>query len=629
MSGRARHLVPAAAGLVLGMLAIGPGLMPGFVLSYDMVFVPDPRFTAMTFGGTGTVPRHVPSDAFVTALATVLPADLVQKSILLSIFVMACVSAASLVPVDHLLPRLVAGVCYAWNPFVAERLLIGQWALLLGYAALPWVVAAAARTAREATEAREARTARSGGRGWPGLAPPCALVCALVPAAIGGFAAMAVSGLTALTVAVAAPAAGRGARVRAAGRTAVVLVLLSLPWLVTGWLRPSGVPADPAGVDAFAARADTPFGSLGSLLLLGGIWNGETVPPGYGAAVTATAWLLVVLAALGAYALWTRQGRSGEFARPWAGGLAVAAVAGLAAAWSGAAAPGVLRSLIRWWPGFSVLRDGQQYVAPLAVAVAVGLGLLAAGVVRGLPRRPGLLGAFLLALPPVLLPTLLWGAAGRLQAVEYPEGWSRAREIIGSDRVRGDVVVLPWSHYRSPEWNHHRKVLDPWPRLLTRRVVVNDAVRVDGIVIPAEDPKARRIDALLQSAGPPTGPPTGPPAGPPTGPLTGPLRQAGVRYVLVDADSGAGAGAGTGADVDAVTRGIGARLPGAERVLDRAEIKLYRLPDPRPPTEETAPRWVVWMAWSAFVLVVAIAAFVCARGVSGITLFTLSPRKHD
>ena len=39
-----------------------------------------------------------------------------------------------------MLARLAAGVCYAWNPFVAERLLIGQWALLLGYAGLPWVI---------------------------------------------------------------------------------------------------------------------------------------------------------------------------------------------------------------------------------------------------------------------------------------------------------------------------------------------------------------------------------------------------------------------------------------------------------------------------------------------------------
>jgi len=117
-----RHLAAVLTGLGLGLAAIGPGLAPGFVLSYDMVFVPDPSFSRMTFGLTGVMPRHVPSDAFVTALSTVMPADLVQKLILLAIFVMACSAAASLVPSERLLPRLAAGVCYAWNPFVAERL---------------------------------------------------------------------------------------------------------------------------------------------------------------------------------------------------------------------------------------------------------------------------------------------------------------------------------------------------------------------------------------------------------------------------------------------------------------------------------------------------------------------------
>ena len=35
---------------------------------------------------------------------------------------------------------LAAGVFYSWNPYLAERLVMGQWAMLLGYAGLPWVL---------------------------------------------------------------------------------------------------------------------------------------------------------------------------------------------------------------------------------------------------------------------------------------------------------------------------------------------------------------------------------------------------------------------------------------------------------------------------------------------------------
>lgn len=512
----------AGTGFVLGMLAIGPGLAPGFVLSYDMVFVPHQTFGRATFGVTGMLPRHVPSDAFMTALAHVLPADIAQKAILLAIFTLACAAASVLVPSERLLPRLAAGVVYAWNPFVAERLLLGHWALLIGYAGLPLVVAAAAR----------------GDRRW--------LVPALLPAAIGGFAAWAVSGLVALVVAGrSAHAAGR--RVRELLGTALILLLVALPWLVPSLLRVAEAPADPAGVAAFAARADTSFGTLGSLLLLGGVWNGETVPAAYGDVVTSSAWLLVVAGALAAYA-WGRR----------IPGLGAVAAAGFAVAAFGAVAPGVLRALIGFWPGFALVRDGQQFVAPLAVVVAVGAGL----AVDRLPdwTAPGLL------IPLILLPGLAWGAGGRLRAVHYPADWARARAVVAADP--GDVLVLPWEAYRSYPWNRGRRVLDPLPRFLPSRVIVNDGVHVGlpgggGIALDAEDPRARELDAVVRSGAP----------------LTDALAARGVRYVAID----------TGIP--------DSRLTGAEPLLRGPDLVLYRIPMKVSVRESHTAQLPVYIAW--------------------------------
>ena len=542
-SGWRRHAPAALTGLGLGLLVLGPGLAPGFLLSYDMVFVPDPAFTRLTFGLTGTVPRHVPSDAAVTALAQAVPAWIVQRAVLLAVFVMACTAAASLIPARRLLPRLVAGVCYAWNPFVAERLLLGQWALLLGYAALPWVLVAAAGAGE-----------RGGGR---------RLVRALLPAAVGGFAALTVSGLAAVPTVL-----GQGRRPRHGGRrgggpsgrqggrrdalrgsakggakVVAALAVLSLPWLVPGLLRPGGVPGDEVGVQAFAARADTPFGTLGSLLLLGGVWNGETVPVGYGAPVTAALWALVVIGGLVAFAgLRERVG-------PWWRGAAIAAAAGYAVAALGAVAPPVLAGAIGLWPGFAVFRDGQQFAAPLAVVVAAGLGLAADRAVEARYRAVAV-GALLA--PVVLLPSLAWGAAGQVRPVEYPAAWARAKQIMRDDRTPGDVLVLPWAAYRSYPWNRGRRVLDPLPRYLDRRVVMNDAVSVGGTTVPPEDPKAVRLDGPIRAGGP----------------LTGVLRDAGVRYVVVDAPGAAEAPA-AGPE----------RLPGARRLVQDGDFVLYRIPD--------------------------------------------------
>jgi hypothetical protein len=515
---RGRHTVVAAgAGFVLGTLAIGPGLAPGFVLAYDMVFVPHPVFTKATFGLTGMLPRHVPSDAVVTALSHLAPADVVQKAILLAIFVLACASASTLVDSDRLLPRLAAGVVYAWNPFVAERLLLGQWALLLGYAALPLVVTSAARGDHRR------------------------LVLALLPAAIGGFAAWAVSGLVALIV-----AEFRG-RPRSLLATAAVLFLVALPWLVPSLLRAPGTPADPAGVAAFAARADTPFGTLGSLLLLGGGWNGETVPGGYGGLVTAFFWLLVVVLGLVAYAC-------GDRIR----GLGVAAAAGFAVAALGAVAPGVLRGAIDLWPGFTLLRDGQQFVAPVAVVVAAGVGMAVA-------RLPDWVAPALLV-PLVLLPGLAWGAGGRLRAAHYPADWTRARAVVAADP--GVVLVLPWEAYRGYPWNGGRWVLDPLPRFLPSRAILNDGVRVavphgPGIALAPEDPRARELDGLVRSGAP----------------LTDALAARGVRYVAVDGAFPIG------------------RLAGADRVVTGPDLALYRLPGTVRAHESHPGQLPVYIAW--------------------------------
>jgi hypothetical protein len=534
-------------GVGLGLLALGPGLRRGFLLSYDMVAVPHEPFTRTLFGLAGGPPRAVPSDAVLAVLSRVLPADIAQKLVLLSIFALACSGAVALLDREPWFARLAAGVFYTWNPFVAERLLIGQWALLLGYAGLPWAL--------RAVITGPVASWRGAGR----------LGLALLPAAVGGFAAMAVSALVVLPAAVLAPGGPARRRISSAVSALAVLAVASLPWLIPSMLHP--VYADPAGIAAFAARADTPFGSLGSLLMLGGIWNAQTVPAGYGGAWSVL-WLALVLSAAAGYvAFGARQ-------RRWPG-LGVAAVAGLVVASMGVTAPGreLLRAATALWPGFAVLRDGQQFVAPLALAEALGAGLVVAWAAGPRPLRakiahgdgdgdgdggqagggvradrPGLAIAVALLLAPVLLlPGLAWGAAGRLRPVWYPADWLAAARVIDDSRVPGQVLLLPWAAYRRPAWNGGRTVLDPWPRLLSRPVIWNTGPRVGDVQLKPDDPAGRSLDSVIGAPGP----------------LTAALETAGVRFVIVD---GGGSAAG--------------RLPGCTVIIARPGLVVYRVPGP-------------------------------------------------
>ena len=141
--GRSGGRVGLLAGGVLAVLVLGPLLVRGYVLTYDMVFVPRLELGRGLLGLDVAVPRAVPADLLVALAGRLVPGDLVQKLVLAGVFVGAAAGAARLVPSPRPAARAAAAVLYAWNPFVYERLLLGHWGLLVSYAALPWVASSA------------------------------------------------------------------------------------------------------------------------------------------------------------------------------------------------------------------------------------------------------------------------------------------------------------------------------------------------------------------------------------------------------------------------------------------------------------------------------------------------------
>jgi hypothetical protein len=213
--------------------------------------------------------------------------------------------------------------------------------------------------------------------------------------------------------------------------------------------------------------------------------------------------------------------------------------------------------MISLWPGFAVLRDGQQFVAPLALAEAVGLGLAVAWFLQP-GRMPGLrdgrvaLAVATVVAPLLLLPGLAWGAVGRLHPVQYPTAWLAARRLINADHEPGMALLLPWGAYRRFAWNDAEAVLDPWPRLLGRQVIWDDGVQVGSMRLPPESPLATRLNRLASSGAP----------------LTAELKSLGIRYVIVDAGFGR-----TGASPAA------ARLTRCRVVFARSGLMIYRVPE--------------------------------------------------
>src|SRR3954451_12162045 len=146
MSGRLRHL-PLVWACVLALLLLGPALGPGYVLSYDLVWVPHLDLRGDFLGFATSLPRAVPSDAVVAVLDNVVPPQPLEKLALLLPLVAAGAGVARLVG-GSTTARLTAVTLAVWNPFTAERLGMGHWTVLVGYGVLPWLVLAG-RRARE------------------------------------------------------------------------------------------------------------------------------------------------------------------------------------------------------------------------------------------------------------------------------------------------------------------------------------------------------------------------------------------------------------------------------------------------------------------------------------------------
>lgn len=461
------RVVPTLWAGVLAVLMPGPALGAGFVLSYDMVWVPDLALTRDVLGLGSGLPRAVPSDAVIAVLDEVVPGLGLQKLVLVGALVLAGAGAAELVRDRSLAARLAVVSLTVWSPYVAERLWMGHWPMLLAYAAVPWLVLAGRR-----------RAAGEPSAVW--LLPVLLVGSVSASAGIVSAAVLLATGLR---------------RGRRPVRLLAMVAAVNAPWVVTG-LTHATEAASATGFEVFALRGDALPAPLAALTL-GGIWNTSVVPA---SRESWLAWvalaLLVALVAAGLRRWWTSDSQRTAILALWVAGLVIAV--------AGWAAPEALDALAQDIPGLALLRDSSRLLPlclPLLVlTVAAGVDALRERLRGTAPRWAA---AIVVALAPVaVLPDAAWGLAGGIGTADYPTSWRQAGTALAEETAPGDVLVLPWSAYRAPAWNAHRPVLDPLPRMLPRASVANGDLVIGRTEIEGEDPRAAAAAVALAAPDP-------------------------------------------------------------------------------------------------------------------------------
>jgi hypothetical protein len=458
--------------LFLALVLLAPLLVHrGYPLARDLVFVARQPFTDASVGLGGTAPRAVPLDAVVSVATALLDGAVLARIALLLALVLAGWGMLRLTAPLGTWARLAASGFAVWNPFVVERMALGQWALVTAYAALPWILLAAARYRRTGERGALASVVL-----WSALA-------SLTPT--GGLLALATS-LTA-----------GAARTRRTWWLVATGVLLQLPWVVPSFVGGASRTADPAGVAVFAPGSDAAGSPALALAGLGGIWDGLSVPATrHSPFALVTAALVVLVLVLGLRRWWRV---AGDLA-PRVAGLGFG---GLLLALLLTTPPG--QSVLRWAidtvPGFGLLRDGQKFLAPFVVLVG---WVLAAGVDGLLSRLAphgievvGSLGILFVLLPVLLIPDGAGKVWSTVRPVTYPPGLAHVVATIDSSSSDTGVVTLPWRSYRNFSWGSGTTSSDPLVRMLDRPVFTSEDLTVGDTTVHGESGVVTRLGSAL------------------------------------------------------------------------------------------------------------------------------------
>ena len=465
-------MAPLLLGVVLAALVCYP-FIGGRLLLLDFVSGPHQRLLPATAFGldggmTGGVPLAIGFrllDRLLGQAGSVVPAAV--------FFPLATTGAACLLRTAVLPARLGAGFFYAVNPFVFDRLYAGQLGVLLGYALLPFAVAALLDAAQEPH--RVGRAA-------------CWAAATVMMSEHFAWILVPVTAAVVLT---------RPHRVRASlrlGGAALGAAAISSYLLVAPLLVGAG-PAGPlTQLTAYRTQADPRVGLLVNVAGLYGFFRpGPTEPKNLFSGWPAVLAALLLIVVVGYVAVLRDAAHRRD-------GLAIlaAGVAGYFLA-LGNQGPtgGLFRLAYEYVPGFVMMREPDKFAVLVALAYAYGFGWGIARLTTRSRQNAGqaAVAALAIVLPLAYTPNLLGGLGGQVKASELPSSWSFASRLAGQDTV----LFLPWHAYFATPFTGQRVIANPAASYFAGTVLTSQNPG-PGYAFAAEDPEHVFLDKVL---GPP------------------------------------------------------------------------------------------------------------------------------
>ncbi len=499
-SHRSRSLSLPCAIVVLILAMFGPLMGGGVVLHLDSpvnLIGPYPRAAIAVGPLPPELAARAPVDALLVALYRALPWGQVRLLPVIAAVVLAAWGFARLFA-GRRLAIFGATLLYATNPFMYERIVVGQDLLVLGYSLLPLLLSAL----------------------WAAPTRRRILTLAVVSAAAAALSLhlVFVAGVLCATFLVTDVVRRRSLEARTLVLGGALAAACSLYWIVQAvahWGRLGVVPV--TDLSLFRSTPDPHLGLAANLAGLYGFWRqGWPLPkdglPGWPVLLVA---LWAVMAAGLANAL--RDERRRERFLP----VLVAGLIGLAlAAGDQGPAGGAYAWMFAHVPLVRIMREPQKWLVLLALAYAVAFGEGVDAIQHAVRGRNARVAAALVvvAIPAAYGFSSFWGSGGYVRPSAYPASWAQADAVMGEGP--GLVVALPWHRYLALPWAQDRVVSDPMASAFRRGVIVSADPEFTGLASAGRDPLADGVGELLDEGA----------AG---RQVADDLRELGIRYLLL------------------------------------------------------------------------------------------------
>jgi len=155
---------------------------------------------------------------------------------------------------------------------------------------------------------------------------------------------------------------------------------------------------------------------------------------------------------------------------------------------------------ISFWSGF---RDSQKFSGLLALSYAVLSGFGVTTIIDFLNKKRlvwvNFFGLLIFLIPIWFGFLMLGGFRGQLQPVWYPEVWYRAKKIIQADNSNFQVLILPWHGYFSLNFNNNLLVANPARKFFGENAIASRSLEVGGIYDQEQDPQYVKLDRVVRN----------------------------------------------------------------------------------------------------------------------------------